>query len=534
MMETERQEEQASFMAREEAGSWRARRDRWLAVDLLSFWRSRPAWIGAVTPVTLVAAAVMVLGIFLRAKEYFSGRSLWVDEAMLSLSVVSRDFAGLLQPLDWDQAAPPGFLMMQRLAVEMLGNNEKALRLFPFIAGLLSLPLMYSASKRILGRRGAILALFLIVISPTAIQYSSEAKQYGFDLLSTVLVLHAATLYVAGGHRTATLIWIAFVGSVTPLFSHSVMLVTASVGGGLLVWEVVRQRVPSRGLLIAGGVIVAAALANFVFVLRPVLESKGPHPYWDRFFLSLRVDPDSEQVPFGQALLSVFDTPLGIEAAGLGAATFVLGLIVLIRRRELLWAASIVVPLVLVVLAALLEKYPFDIRFLLFASPLLALGVVAGIEGFLAASSRKYAVIGLLLFVFVIGDTARERFRSDGFWRPDSRQEMRPLLEQVQDRLEPDDLILVFGPSTASYQFYSKWVPEFEKLKAHPRVSGFNFETDFEQYRGESRVWLILTHLRSERREKLHELLQDLDQSGRRIDQRLEESAWAYLYDFSQ
>src|SRR5215212_9418646 len=46
---------------------------------------------------------VFALGAALRLRQYLYGRSLWVDEAFLSLNVAERSFAGLVRPLGWDQ-----------------------------------------------------------------------------------------------------------------------------------------------------------------------------------------------------------------------------------------------------------------------------------------------------------------------------------------------------------------------------------------------------------------------------------------------
>ena len=79
------------------------------------------------------AAALLLLGALLRLRQYLTGRSLWVDEAMLALNIVNRDFWGLLQPLDYDQGAPIGFLLVEKLFNSILGKHEFVLRLFPLL-----------------------------------------------------------------------------------------------------------------------------------------------------------------------------------------------------------------------------------------------------------------------------------------------------------------------------------------------------------------------------------------------------------------
>jgi predicted membrane-bound mannosyltransferase len=83
-----------------------------------------------------VVAAILLIGILLRVRQYLTGRSLWADEAMLALNIVNRGFGGMFKPLDYDQGAPIGFLLVEKLFNSILGKNELALRLFPLLVGL--------------------------------------------------------------------------------------------------------------------------------------------------------------------------------------------------------------------------------------------------------------------------------------------------------------------------------------------------------------------------------------------------------------
>ncbi|MBD3162131.1 MAG: hypothetical protein GF328_08495, partial [Candidatus Latescibacteria bacterium] len=83
--------------------------------------------------IRLLAGAAVAAGIALRAIALLQDRALWVDEACLALNVVGRSFGGFLDRLSWDQVAPVGFLAVEKLLVMLIGPEEIAFRLFPFL-----------------------------------------------------------------------------------------------------------------------------------------------------------------------------------------------------------------------------------------------------------------------------------------------------------------------------------------------------------------------------------------------------------------
>ena len=67
---------------------------------------------------------IIFVGIFLRVWQYAVNRSLWFDEALLALNIVNRTFIGLTQPLDYNQGAPIGFLIIEKVIIQLIGNKD--------------------------------------------------------------------------------------------------------------------------------------------------------------------------------------------------------------------------------------------------------------------------------------------------------------------------------------------------------------------------------------------------------------------------
>ena len=63
----------------------------------------------------------LAIGVALRIVAYLRRSTLWVDEAALARNVVERSLHDLLTvPLDYGQAAPKGFLLLEWLVTRLL------------------------------------------------------------------------------------------------------------------------------------------------------------------------------------------------------------------------------------------------------------------------------------------------------------------------------------------------------------------------------------------------------------------------------
>lgn len=131
----------------------------------------------------VILAVIFLLGTSLRAKAYFAGYSMWLDECSLALSIMHRSIFGFFTPLEHVQSAPPFFMMATKLLTNIFGINEYALRFIPFFASICSLPLFYIFSKKILYKKVSLLiALVLFAVNYRLVYYGVEFKQYSFDV----------------------------------------------------------------------------------------------------------------------------------------------------------------------------------------------------------------------------------------------------------------------------------------------------------------------------------------------------------------
>ena len=301
-------------------------------------------------------AGLLLAGAALRVFPFVLDRSLWLDEAKLALNILDRSPAGMFRPLDHDQAAPVGFLLLEKQAATLLGEGERALRLVPLLGGLASLVLVYAVARHWLPKPESLLALCLFALSTPLVYYATEVKQYSTDVFTALALLWAAGRVLAG--KPAALASLLVAGAVGVWLSHPAVFVVAGIGSTLLVsaWRQGERQGTARLAAVAAAW-AASFLAHYVLVL----AHSDPKGYLVRFWadgfpaLVPRSLADLTwwiETPFG-----FFTDPAGLRFAGLAAACFALGAWRFWRsdRRVL---GLLVSPFLFTLLAAVLHRYP--------------------------------------------------------------------------------------------------------------------------------------------------------------------------------
>ena len=190
--------------------------------------------------------AFVVLGCLFRIIRYAQNLPLWSDECFLSVNFINRGYRELLEPLDNGQIAPPLFLWIQRLIIDVFGFSEWSLRVFPLVCGLVSVFLFWHLARRVFGDNSTavLLAVGIFAVSVHPIRHASEAKPYAADLLAALILLAFAAEWL---RRPQEARWLWALAGIVPLclaLSNPAVFVAGGIGLGLAypVWNHANRR----------------------------------------------------------------------------------------------------------------------------------------------------------------------------------------------------------------------------------------------------------------------------------------------------
>lgn len=440
--------------------------------------------------------ALIIGGMALRLRQYLANRSLWLDECFLALNLRDRALVDLLDPLDWGQGAPIGFLLMEKLSVFAFGSGELSLRLFPCCAGLVALPLFWLLARRCVKPGAVLLALALLSSTEFVVYYSSEVKQYSTDVLVAVILLllgNGVRREVKVGGSGGGWGLLAGVGAFLIWFSHASVFVLGSILVALaLAFRGIDRRLLSRLALTA--VLWGAALSFDYFVsLRHLAGSTHLHTYWKSAFIRLPPSSFSEFRATVEVLLRFFQDPAGLTLAGLSGFSTVVGAVSMWKRDRSM-ALMLQMPAWLALLASTLRLYPFEGRLLLFLVPAAFLLLAEGVEEMRSLLWNRFRLAGVCLVVALVYHPLLDAY--DYARRPRMREELRQVLEGIVEQHAPDDLVYVCGTSQWGFAYYAPRVG----LQDTPHMIGQILDDDTGRIHeelasliGRGRVWFVFS-----------------------------------------
>jgi hypothetical protein len=483
-----------------------------------------------------VVVALVLLGIGVRAVALAGDRNLWIDEAMLALNLVERSPARLLEPLDWNQGAPVGFLLLTKAAITQFGATELGLRLVPFLGSVLGLVAFALVAPRLLPRPAAVLAVALLSVSPYLISYAAECKQYSTDAAVTVGLFLAAAGLLTGQGGLARWAGLGVAGAAAVWFSHPAAFVLGGIGTALLADAAVRK---DRTRLLAAGGTIGFWLVSFGVCFLLCLKNLGHNQYllnyWDGHFLPLPPKSPGDLAWLADHFFAPFAYPGGlggteIRAGGIAAVLFVVGVWALAKER---WpvAVAVVLPGAFALLASGLHKYPFAGRLLLFLVPLLVLGVARGAWVVLDALRAAQPVAAAAVLGVLVAAPCLEAYQE--VKRPMRYEQITDVIDQVRGQWQPGDRMYVYYGAEPAFRFYTREAPfpaDAVTVGTEARGDRLEYRGQLATLKGSPRVWLMFSH---RHRHEESDIVAYAEGLGRCVTVVEARGAAAYLFDFT-
>ncbi|NLD46307.1 MAG: hypothetical protein GX660_03795, partial [Clostridiaceae bacterium] len=356
---------------------------------------------------------VLALGILFRLGSYIQDRTLWYDEAMLASSVFQHGFTNLLEPLDYSQSAPVGFIFIVKVFVSVFGSSQYILRLYSLISGIMAIWIFYLLLKEAGFKRPLIGAAFFATVQPL-FYYSTELKPYMQDTFLALTAMYLFVLY--SKNKLSPLVYMVFC-FLSVWISFPVIFVIGAITGynffaaiiKMIVYLVTRDRekqtITMKQFLWAA-VFGVCALAGFGICYVVYTGNATSNidemsmEYWRHLKFPLFPEDSSDwdlmSLMTNNFLNFVFP---GEFTAIAGGILWIGGSLLLIKRRlELFFYGFLTVLLTLI--ASSIGQYPMQDRILLFLVPFELIAIVCFAE--VLIDLIRFKALEVIVFIGII------------------------------------------------------------------------------------------------------------------------------------
>lgn len=484
---------------------------------------------------------IILFGIFIRVSQYLSNRALWGDEASLALNIVNRSYLELLQPLDRNQAAPLGFLWIEKLFTQIFGNNEYSLRLFPLISGIVSPIAFYKLGKWAVSKLALLIALILFACLRYTLYYATEVKQYSSDVMITLLLCLLLIPQQEQILNIRRILLIGILGAVAIWFSHPTIFVLAGIESANLILTSAQQRKAILLNRLPAYFIWLISFGSMYFLtIARVMQNNSLQNAWENEYPNTVFDLIWLLDSFGR----FFSRPLGFSTIfdGIAIIAFVIGCVFFVKRKPSKFLI-LMSPVFATLAATYLHKYPFRGRLILFLAPFFILVIAEGITFLLTSFNHskhhKYFVIaGITLACLLI---APSLVRAGSFvFYPETKHEIRPVIEYIKTHQKLGDGIYIGdGGPADQFEYYAGkygysqsdyargYLSELVNAEKFSEQGWQAFKSQSNQLKNKQRVWFVFPGL-NPKKEAL--VKPHLDRIGQQLDYFSQPGAFTYLY----
>ena len=437
------------------------------------------------------------LGVARAAWHYAQANTFFIDEVKLLWNVADRDWSTLFEPLQNNQVAAVGFLVIEKAAIAILGVNELGSRFIPLLSMILAVALFIQICQRLLSPVAGLIAMVLFAWSEPLIYYASQSKQYTLDVLAATAILLATLAVLNDPQNRRRWILLLSTGMVATVLSIPAVII---LGGVAVTLIAASMRRGTRSDVWSAAALGAVWMACFGVLYLWKYRFEGSSDYMAGYWTIGFLPPIWQPIDFSRSLLSFADRLMrevvGIQFRAAGLVAYLLGLIVFLRRRTRVGLLMVSTMGVAVLLSSL-HLYPLKERAALYLLPFLVLPISVVWDE--AARSRDIfprVAAGILLGVGLVGTLV-------GFGYVETRADIKPVMRQLLEEAQPGDVVYVYWRPQRVIDSYDRWDlgPD---LLGDPRLTVVRGEASIDrplayidrveklvQSPGMSRVWFL-------------------------------------------
>lgn len=401
---------------------------------------------------------IFLLGIFLRAKGFWDNCSFWHDECALAWNIKFKTYSDFFGVLNFQQAAPPFFMVLTKFLTNIFGFSEKVFRLIPFLISCLSIFAFYLLAKQVLNKNFSVLvAVFLFAINQTLINYAFEFKPYSLDVFfSIVCVLFFINLNGLQSTNSPTPpspsrgegIRASLALAIIPWFSFTSVFIIAA-GFITTFFKALKNK---TSLFAICYLLFTFLISGLIYLKIYVLNNYAHNAirdFWQPYFIT------SGKSFFWMLTNNIqfFFPP--VKFVLLELVLLIWGGVIYYKENSKFFFISFL-SFLLVILLSILHIYPFMERLVLFLLPMVLLFMVKPLD---LISSNKKTASALIILIFTMTfypQIALTKQLLDSK-KLDKGEYAREMMATMMQKIKPQDKIFVNSPSEEEFAYYSSF-----------------------------------------------------------------------------
>ena len=390
---------------------------------------------------------IFLLGLYFRLNFYFFNRPLWHDECSLAINILYKNYIEYFGALAHNQSAPPLFMILTKFLTNLFGIKEVVLRFLPLCSSIISIPVFFIFSKRILKQNFSIFfANFLFCINYYIIYYCQEFKQYSSDILIfliTYLIVLNIDLKTLSAKK---IIFFSLILSLAVLSSLPSLFVIFA----FLIVELYKNKknIINKLILFFSPIITTFIILYF----STLLPSKNSFlvSYWQNGFISFDI---ASIVNIIKTNLTYYFYPNKLVLIIL--ILICIGAYSIIKNYKERNNLLIITICLSIITASFLQLYPIMQRVSLYITPILIILISKPID-FISVNKKVVSVLIILLYILSF-NSYNFSYLKQITKSPDYSYDARMSMKNLKDLYRNNELIIVNAASDSEFIYYSAY-----------------------------------------------------------------------------